>query len=206
MGNETILTIAKTVDAKDENTSQHSSRVSEYSVMIAKRLGFDSEECERLRQTALLHDIGKIGIPDSVLKKPARLTDEEYTIMKSHVLKGAEILKNFTLIDNVEEGALYHHERYDGRGYVHGLKGEEIPLNARIIGIADAFDAMTANRVYRKKLDIDFVIDELKKGRGTQFDPNLVDIMLDLIEDGEINVAQLYDTVCGSEEQKGGKA
>ena len=193
MGNETVLTIARTVDAKDENTSQHSVRVSEYSVLIAKRLGFDDVQCETLRKTALLHDIGKIGVPDRVLNKPSRLDDEEYAIMKSHVVKGAEILKKFTLIDNVQEGALYHHERYDGKGYVHGLKGEEIPLNARIIGIADAFDAMTANRVYRKKLDFEFVLGELKKGRGTQFDPKLVDIMLALIEEGVIDVSKLYE-------------
>lgn len=193
MGNETVLTIARTVDAKDENTSQHSVRVSEYSVLIAERLGYNEEQRETLRKTALLHDIGKIGIPDRVLNKPSRLDDEEYEIMKSHVVKGAEILKKFTLIDNVQEGALYHHERYDGKGYVHGLKGEEIPLNARIIGIADAFDAMTANRVYRKKLDFDFVLGELKKGRGTQFDPKLVDIMLSLIEEGVIDVSKLYE-------------
>ncbi len=192
LANETILTIARTVDAKDENTSQHSIRVSEYSVLIAEELGFDRESCEELRKTALLHDIGKIGIPDSVLNKPARLTEEEYAVMKSHVLKGAEILKNFTSVKNVEEGALYHHERYDGKGYMHGLKGEEIPINARIIGIADAFDAMTANRVYRRKLDLDFVLEELKKGRGTQFDPQLVDILLKLIEKGAINMEQLY--------------
>lgn len=194
MGNETILTIARTVDAKDENTSQHSVRVSEYSVMIAEKLGYDEQEREELRKTALLHDIGKIAIPDMVLNKPARLTDEEYEIMKSHVTRGAEILKNFTLVEHVDEGALYHHERYDGNGYVHGLQGEEIPLNARIIGIADAFDAMTANRVYRKKLDFAFVLEELKKGRGTQFDPQLVDIMLGLIEDGTIDVKHLYET------------
>ena len=181
------------MDAKDENTSQHSVRVSEYSVLIAERLGYNEEQRETLRKTALLHDIGKIGIPDRVLNKPSRLDDEEYEIMKSHVVKGAEILKKFTLIDNVQEGALYHHERYDGKGYVHGLKGEEIPLNARIIGIADAFDAMTANRVYRKKLDFDFVLGELKKGRGTQFDPKLVDIMLSLIEEGVIDVSKLYE-------------
>lgn len=192
MGNETVLTIARTVDAKDENTSQHSFRVSEYSVMIAKRLGFSDEQCENLRKAALLHDIGKIGIPDSVLNKPARLTDEEYVVMKSHVVKGGEILSKFTLIDNVADGALYHHERYDGSGYVHGLKGEEIPLNARIIGIADAFDAMTANRVYRKKLDMDYVIAEIKRGRGTQFDPKLVDIMIELIESKEIDIDKLY--------------
>ena len=193
MGNETILTIAKTVDAKDENTRQHSIRVSEYSVLIAQKLGLDEQTCDELRRTALLHDIGKIAIPDRVLNKPSRLTDEEYEIMKSHVVKGADILKNFTLLDHVEEGALYHHERYDGKGYVHGLKGEEIPLYARIIGIADAFDAMKANRVYRKQLDFDYVLGELKKGRGTQFDPKLVDIMLELIAEGTIDIKKLYE-------------
>ncbi|NHM13750.1 HD domain-containing phosphohydrolase [Xiamenia xianingshaonis] len=193
MGNETIMTIAQTVDAKDENTSQHSIRVSEYSVLIAKKLGMSDEECENLRKIAVLHDIGKIGIPDRVLNKPGRLTDEEYAIMKSHVTKGADILKSFTLIDHVAEGALYHHERYDGRGYVHGLKGEEIPLYARIIGIADAFDAMTANRVYRSRLDFGYVLEELRKGRGTQFDPALVDILLGLIDDGTIDVGRIYE-------------
>ena len=196
MGNETILTIAKTVDARDVNTSQHSVRVSEYSVMIAQKLSFSNKACEELRKMALLHDIGKIGIPDNVLNKPSRLTDEEYEIMKSHVVKGANILKSFTLVKGVEEGAMYHHERFDGRGYVHGLKGEEIPLNARIIGIADAFDAMTANRVYRKQLDFDFVLEELRKGKGTQFDPKLVDIMLELIDSGTIDVEKLYEKSC----------
>jgi energy-coupling factor transport system substrate-specific component len=193
MGNETILAIAKTVDAKDENTSQHSQRVSEYSVLIARELGMSDEECETLRKTALLHDIGKIGIADNVLNKPGKLTDKEYELMKSHVTKGAEILKDFTLIDRVWEGALYHHERYDGKGYVHGLKGEEIPRNARIIGIADAFDAMTANRVYRKKQSFEYVLSELKKGRGTQFDPQFVDIMLKLIDEGKIDINALYN-------------
>ncbi len=193
MGNEAIMTIARTVDAKDMNTSQHSFRVSEYSVMIAKRLGFDDEQCEELRKTALLHDIGKIGIPDSVLNKPAKLTDEEYAIMKTHVVKGAEILENFTSVKNIVEGAKYHHERYDGRGYMEGLKGEEIPLNSRIICIADAFDAMTANRVYRKQLDIDVVLHELQRCRGTQFDPKLTDILLALIDEGTIDAEKLYE-------------
>lgn len=200
MGNQTIFTIAQAVDAKDEKTSKHSARVSEYSVLIAKKLGYSNDACEELRKIAMLHDIGKIGIPDQVLNKPSRLTDEEYEIMKSHVTRGAEILKNFTLIDNVADGALYHHERYDGKGYIHGLKGEEIPLNARIIGIADAFDAMTANRVYRKKLDIGHVLEELEKGRGTQFDPELVDIMFGLIEDGTIDIKQIYKAEDSEEE------
>lgn len=193
MGNETILSIARTVDAKDSNTSRHSFRVSEYAVAIARRLGYSEEKCENLRQIALMHDIGKIGIPDAILNKPDRLTDEEYEIMKTHVLKGGEILKDFTMIDNVSLGALYHHERYDGKGYCHGLKGEEIPLDARIIGIADAFDAMTANRVYRRHLSPETVIGELKKGRGTQFDPKLTDIMLSLIDEGVIDFDKIYE-------------
>lgn len=193
MGNRTILSIAKTVDAKDPNTSQHSFRVSEYSVAIAKKLNLSEEKCENLRKMALLHDIGKIGIPDAILNKPDRLTDEEYEIMKSHVIQGGEILKDFTMIDNVSVGALYHHEKYDGTGYCKGLKGEEIPLEARIIGIADAFDAMTANRVYRKQLDIEVVIAELKRCSGTQFDPELVEILLSLIENKTIDVEGLYE-------------
>ena len=193
MGNETILAIAKAVDAKDENTSQHSMRVSEYSVLLARELGFSEDECENLRKAALLHDIGKIGIPDRILNKPARLDDDEYAIMKSHVTRGAEILKDFTMIEHVHEGTLYHHEKYDGTGYPQGLKGEEIPLYGRIIGVADAFDAMTANRVYRKQLDFDYVLNELKRCRGTQFDPKIADIMLHLIEAGKIDVESLYN-------------
>ena len=121
---------------------------------------------------------------------PARLTDEEYAIMKTHVDIGGEILKDFTLVERVAEGAKFHHERYDGKGYPNGLKGEEIPLNARIIGIADAFDAMTANRVYRKALDMEQVVAELKRCSGTQFDPGLVEIMLELIESGSLNATR----------------
>ena len=202
MGNETILAIAKTVDAKDENTSQHSQRVSEYSVMIAKEMGFSDEDCAKLKNTALLHDIGKIGIPDRILNKPARLTDEEYAIMKSHVTRGAAILKDFTLVENVMDGVLYHHERYDGKGYAHGLKGEEIPIFGRIIGVADAFDAMTANRVYRQKLDFDFVVNELERCKGSQFDPKVADIMLKLIREGKIDIEQIYGKPMPKPEEK----
>ena len=190
MGNETIFSIANAVEARDKSTGRHSFRVSEYAVLIARELGFSEEEQTQIRRTGLLHDIGKIGVPDSVLNKPARLTDEEYEIMKTHTLIGGEILKDFTLIPHVDEGAKFHHERYDGTGYPSGLKGEEIPLNARIIGIADAFDAMTANRVYRKALDMDYVIAELKRCSGTQFDPGLVEIMLELIASGKIKRSQ----------------
>ena len=187
MGNETILAIARTVDAKDVNTSQHSQRVSEYSVLIGRELGLPEEECENLRKAALLHDIGKIGIPDRVLNKPDKLTDEEYALMKSHVIKGADILKDFTMVDHVVEGALYHHERYDGRGYASGLQGENIPLYGRIIGVADAFDAMAQNRVYRKGLDIGFVLGELERCKGSQFDPKITDILIRLVNEGRID-------------------
>ena len=192
MGNEAILAIANAVDAKDSRTRMHSRRVAEYSKMIAREYGFDEEEQENLYKAALLHDIGKIGIPDAVLNKPGRLTDEEYAIMKTHVTRGAEILKDFTLVPNAADGARYHHERYDGRGYPEGLKGEDIPLYGRMIAVADTFDAMTANRVYRQAQDFDYVMNELHKGRGTQFDPLFLDIFLGLIESGEIDMMALY--------------
>ena len=193
LGNQTLVAIAKTVDAKDVRTSKHSQRVSEYSALIAREYGFTEAEQDNIRNAALLHDIGKIGIPDSVLNKPGRLTDEEYAIMKTHVTRGAEILKDFTIIDHVAEGARYHHERYDGKGYPDKLAGEQIPLYGRIISIADAFDAMTANRVYRKRQDFDYVMGELHKGRGTQFDPELLDIFLKLIDDKVIDIDALYN-------------
>ncbi len=187
MSNETIVTIAKTVDAKDSYTSQHSARVAEYSVKIARKMGYGQADCDALQKIAMLHDIGKIGIPDSVLNKPGRLTDEEYATMKTHVTYGAEILKDFTLIDHVDDGVRYHHERYDGSGYPNGLCGEEIPVTARIIGVADAFDAMTSNRIYRNALDMDDVIAEIRRCSGTQFDPTVAEILLSLVEAGEID-------------------
>lgn len=194
MGNETIMAIANTVDAKDERTSEHSKRVAEYSVQIGERLGFSKKERENLNKAARMHDIGKIAIPDSILNKPSRLTDEEYEVMKKHTLKGGEILGGFTLVEHVREGALYHHERYDGRGYPHGLKGEDIPLYGRIIAVADAFDAMTANRIYRNQMDIGYVLNELEKGRGTQFDPLIVDTFLAILRERVIDLSSLYST------------
>ena len=200
MSNETILSIANAVEARDKQTGRHSLRVAVYSMLIAAELGFDADELENIRQIGLLHDIGKIGVPDFILSKPKKLTEEEYNIMKTHVDIGGEILKDFTHIKNVADGAKYHHERYDGKGYNTGLKGEEIPLTARIIGLADAFDAMTSNRVYRKAISMDHVIDELKKGKGTQFDPSLVDILLGLIGSGRIDVSGINQLSVESEE------
>ncbi len=197
MANETVMAIANAVDAKDVRTNQHSLRVAEYSVLIAQEMKCykwwqRTRFLSNLRKTAQMHDIGKIGIPDSVLNKVGRLTDEEYAQMKSHVIRGAEILKDFTLVENVVDGTKYHHERYDGKGYPDGLKGEEIPLSARIIAVADTFDAMTSNRVYRNHMDTDYVMEEMKRGRGTQFDPDVLDAFLRLIESGIINLDELY--------------
>lgn len=182
---QAIMAITKAVDAKDVYTRQHSTRVAKFSREIAIRLGkFCDVEIENIYRLALLHDIGKIGIRDDVLKKPGRLSDEEFAEMKTHTTIGANILKDVTLVKDVALGAKYHHERYDGKGYMEGLKGEEIPLCARIVSIADAYDAMTSDRAYRKALPKDVVRGEIEKGRGTQFDPQLVDIMLGIMDDG----------------------
>ena len=201
MGKQTVIAIARTVDAKDQRTSDHSKRVAIYSKQIARACGLEEKQCRDIEWAAQMHDIGKIGIPDAILNKPSRLTDEEYAVMKSHTTHGAEILKDFTLLDNVIDGAQYHHERYDGRGYPKGLKGEEIPLFARIIGVADAFDAMTANRIYRQQMDFSYVLGEMERGRGTQFDPQFVDALLKLIKDGTIDLNRIYHVSREASEQ-----
>ncbi len=178
---ETILSICNAVEAKDAYTNEHSQRVAYISCMIAQELGWPPEQVDVLHKIALLHDIGKIGVPDSVLKKPERLTDEEYEQMKQHTFIGAEILKELTTLPNVALGAKYHHERYDGTGYPNKLTGEDIPIEARIIGVADAFDAMNSQRIYRELCDMDYVFTELERGRGTQFDPAVVDALLRVI-------------------------
>ncbi len=197
MANETVMAIANAVDAKDLRTHQHSVRVAQYSVLIAQEMNcFKWWEKNRmlsnLGKAAQMHDIGKIGVPDSVLNKVGRLTDEEYAQMKSHVVRGAEILKDFTLVEHVEEGTRYHHERYDGKGYPDGLKGKEIPLFGRIIAVADAFDAMTSNRVYRNHMDTAYVINEMLRGRGTQFDPDALDAFFRLLDKKVIDLDQIY--------------
>jgi energy-coupling factor transport system substrate-specific component len=197
MANETVMAIANAVDAKDVRTSQHSSRVAEYSELIAREMDCfkwwkKDKELANLKKAAQMHDIGKIAIPDGVLNKVGRLDDDEYAKMKSHVISGAEILKDFTLVEHVWDGTRYHHERYDGKGYPDGLKGDEIPLYGRIISVADAFDAMTSNRVYRNHMDNDYVINEIKRGRGTQFDPDAVDAFLRLVDKGVIDLEKIY--------------
>ena len=182
MTTQTILSISNAVDARDSYTKRHSSRVAEYSVILAKSLGWDARRLEQLYNIALLHDIGKIGVSDSILKKHTSLTDEEYEAIKQHAVIGGEILKDLTLLPNASIGAVSHHERYDGTGYPYGLKGAQIPLEARIIGIADAFDAMNSSRVYRSKMMPGYILKELQAGRGRQFDPELLDKFLPIAE------------------------
>lgn len=180
---ETITTIANIIDAKDEYTKGHSQRVAEYSAALAKELGYSDEAVNNVRFIALLHDIGKIGIPDSILKKPGRLSDEEFAQMKQHVTIGNRILQDNTVIKDLNKGARYHHERYDGKGYAEGLKGEQIPEIARIICLADAYDAMTSNRVYRPRLSQEEVLSELRRNSGSQFDPAMVDVFIRMLSE-----------------------
>ena len=197
MANETVMAIANAVDAKDVRTHQHSTRVAEYSALIAEEMNIfkgwrRNRELSNLKKAAQMHDIGKIAVPDSVLNKVGRLTDEEYAQMKSHVIRGAEILKDFTLVEHVQDGTRFHHERYDGKGYPDGLKGEDIPLFGRIISVADCFDAMTSNRVYRNHMDTDYVMNEMKRGRGTQFDPDVLDAFFRLVDKKVIDLEKIY--------------
>lgn len=183
---QSISTFMEFIDAKDTNTNGHSRRVGQYAAKLAKKLGMDENACNEIYYIALMHDCGKIGIPESILKKPGKLTDEEYDVIKSHTTLGGEMLKNFNSLKHIREGALYHHERYDGKGYPAGLAGEEIPMIGRIICVADSFDAMNSARCYRSKLTRDTIIEELRNNRGTQFDPDVVDCMLELLESHEI--------------------
>ena len=187
MSFQAIQTLVYSIDAKDPYTRGHSSRVSQYSVKIAEALGWDEEKRERLKWAALLHDVGKIGIPDSILNNPRRLTDTEYNIIKSHTVTGSEILKRGHMDPAAEHVARSHHERYDGKGYPDGLAGTEICEEARIAAVADAFDAMSSNRVYRRACDKDHIRNELIKGKGKQFDPQFADIFLKLWDEGKLD-------------------
>ncbi len=181
-----VQTLAKTIDAKDAYTNGHSERVAEYSREIAKRYGYDEARQEEIYMIGLLHDVGKIGVPDTVINKPGRLTDEEFGMIKKHPMKGAEILATVSEMPKLVTGARWHHERFDGTGYPDGLKGEDIPEEARIIAVADAYDAMTSHRSYRDIIPQDHVKSEIEKGMGTQFDERFAKIMLDMIaEDTE---------------------
>ncbi|MBP3826045.1 MAG: response regulator [Butyrivibrio sp.] len=178
-----VQTLAEAIDAKDNYTNGHSTRVAMYSKEIAKRYGYSPERQEEIYMMGLLHDVGKIGIPDSIINKPGRLTDEEYAIIKEHPAKGAKILSKVVEMPGLVTGARWHHERYDGKGYPDGLKGGDIPEEARIIAVVDAYDAMTSNRSYREIIPRERVINELNRGMGTQFDERFAKIMLLMIDE-----------------------
>lgn len=183
---QVVTTLASTIDAKDKYTNGHSLRVAEYSRELGRRLGKDPRELEEIYFIAMLHDIGKIGIPDAIINKTSKLDDDEYNIIKTHPGIGAEILKNISEMPNMEIGAHWHHERFDGRGYPDGLKGMEIPEIARIIAVADAYDAMTSRRSYRSALPQEVVRSEIEKGKGFQFDPQIAEKMLDMIDEDKL--------------------
>ncbi len=177
---ETLSSLALLVDAKDHYTNGHSFRVAAYAKAMANSLEFSDIDKEQLYFAGLIHDVGKVGIPEAILRKPGKLTPEEYEQIKAHPRLGGDILKGIKQFPIFEQVARSHHERYDGTGYPDGLKGEEIPLNARIVTICDTFDAMTSDRSYRKALSDKVALEELIRYKGTQFDPYLVDIFIDL--------------------------
>ena len=182
---EIIEAFAKVVDLKDSYTQGHSFRVAEYTDMLARELGCDDETVEKFHNIALMHDIGKIGVPDVVLNKPGKLTDDEYELIQSHAERGYEVLKNISIMPEIAIGAREHHERPDGKGYPLGLKGDEMPLVAQIIAVADCFDAMYSNRPYRARMNFDKVVSIIKGAAGTQLSAKVVDAFLRLVDKGK---------------------
>ncbi len=180
---QTATALVNAIDAKDKYTHGHSARVAEYSRKLAEMSGKPESECDEIYYSALVHDVGKIGVPKSILSKDSRLTDEEYATIKQHPVMGVQILESISEFPSLSIGAHYHHERYDGKGYPEGLKGTEIPEMARIIAVADAYDAMTSKRSYRDPIPQQKVREEIVKGSGTQFDPEYARLMLHLIDD-----------------------
>lgn len=190
---DTIQTLRYTVEVKDPYTRGHSDRVSEFSVLIGKHLGLPEEQINTLKIGGLFHDIGKIGVPDSILLKESRLTDDEYSQIKNHPTIGSHILSTATIFQDIIPIVKHHHERYDGKGYPSKLSGENIPYLARIVAIADTFDAMTSKRPYRDALPIEKVKEEFIKGMGTQFDPSLADLFLKLLENNFSEIQEIME-------------
>ncbi len=178
----TIITLASAIDARDPYTYRHSQDVAKYSLRIAQELRLPMELIHNIRQAALLHDIGKIAIPDAILQKTGELTDEEYAKIKIHSGKGEEIVKSLPFLQETAKIMRHHHERFDGKGYPDGIKGTDIEIGARILAVADSFDAMTTNRLYRAALTLEDAKKELIKNKNTQFDPNIVDCLLEILE------------------------
>jgi len=184
---QTIGAIVHTIEARDVVTQGHSVRVAGYSRAVARAMGYSEQKAERVYQIALLHDVGKIGIPDAILKKTGELTAEEYNKIKEHTTIGAGILSSITTISYLPEGARYHHERYDGKGYPQGLKGKEIPEIGRIIAVADVYDALVSTRQYKPPMEDMDAEEIMRRGSGTQFDPDILRVFLRLMKSGEID-------------------
>lgn len=180
-----IRTVVSLIDAKDDYTAGHSSRVTQYALMIADQLGFSTEDRKRLELAALLHDVGKIGMPDAILKKPSGLTAEEFAIVKDHPTKGAEALEPIKQMKEIIPGVRYHHEKLDGKGYPAGLSGEQVPMDAQIICVGDSYDAMNSDRPYRKGLGMEESVRRLRQDSGTQFNPKLVEAFVAALEKEE---------------------
>lgn len=186
----TMESLRLAVDAKDSYTKNHSDRVSYYSVLLAQKLGLPEEEIEVIRDGGLFHDIGKIGIPDAILQKTAKLTDEEYDDIKNHPSIGSHILQPAKIFSKIIPMVKHHHERFDGRGYPGSLAGEDIPLSARIVAIADAFDAMTSDRSYRPRFTLIKALDEIERCKGAQFDPKLAELFIEAIKENKEKIEQ----------------
>lgn len=183
---ETLIALVRSLEARDRYTKDHSSRVSQLSVLIAQEMGVDDETGQLIRTGGLLHDIGKVGVADQVLLKPGRYTDHEYAIMKAHPAIGDAILKNMDALVRERLMVRHHHERWDGHGYPDRLGEEDIPFEARIVCVADAIDAMTTHRVYRMARPLSFCVEQLKQNSGTQFDSQVVEAAVSAIERGVV--------------------
>ena len=190
---ESIETLRYTVEAKDPYTRGHSDRVAQYSVLIGKKMGFSEDEQKKLMIGGLFHDIGKIGVPDAILRKTERLTDEEYSEIKNHPSIGAHILAPATIFQEILPIVKHHHEKFDGKGYPSQLAGESIPVFARIAAVADTFDAMTSKRTYRDALPIETVIAEFERCKGTQFDPQIADVFLDILRNEYHEIEEIQE-------------
>jgi len=191
---ESIETLRYTVEAKDVYTRGHSDRVSEYSVLIGKHLGLSDDDLKTLKIGGLFHDVGKIGIPDSILLKAEKLTDDEYSEIKNHPTIGVHILSNATIFQDIIPIVKHHHERFDGHGYPGRLQGEDIPIFARIAAVADTFDAMTSRRSYRDALSLDIVKEEITKCSGTQFDPQIANVFLEILNNQYEEIEKIQNT------------
>ncbi len=188
---ESIEVLRRTVEVKDVYTRGHSDRVSEYSLLIGEKLNLPPEQMKTLKIGALFHDIGKIGIPDAILLKTDKLTDDEYSEIKNHPAIGAHILSNASIFADIIPIVKHHHERYDGKGYPARLAGEDIPYLARIVAVADTFDAMTSRRSYRQALDFDYTMNEIERCKGTQFDPAIADVFLEILRTNQDKITEI---------------